>query len=120
MEKDQKDLKRRWNWGKFTLGIVICPLLGIIYIISGILLSSTLIGMFIGIPLAFGGLRLIFEGPFRVAYSITNRCPFCKEEVSALTHNLFGGFLSKEATIKCRSCGQKLLIEDDEYKKFSP
>lgn len=76
--------------------------IGFILIIIGIMVSFTLVGLIIGIPLIMAGIAY----PLIARSLIRGQCPYCGRNVSALN--------SKPGII-CPGCGRDIVIRDKTY-----
>ena len=90
-----------------------------IFVLGGLLLCVTLIGIIVGLPLALGGLKIMFLGPVRASRAPKGQCPYCGEVVSALGFDLLVGraINSKETQkIGCCACKNPIAVQGDVFR----
>jgi len=75
-------------------------------ILVGILLSATVIGLVVGVPLIIVGLLTPFFGPLIGFGAIKGPCPYCGTLLGA--HRMNAG-------VTCRGCKKRLVIRDKKF-----
>ncbi len=76
--------------------------IGLILIVIGIMVSFTVVGLIIGVPLILAGIAY----PLIARSLIRGKCPYCGRNVSAL---------NSRPVINCPGCGKHILIRDKKY-----
>lgn len=81
-------------------------------IVFGILLSLTVVGAILGIPMIILGILMLFAGPFMGLFglaapsSLKGKCPHCATDVSATKGSL--GF-------DCPACAKRIIVRNEQF-----
>ena len=76
--------------------------IGFVLIVIGIMVSFTVVGLIIGVPLILAGVTY----PLIARSLIRGQCPYCGKNVSAL---------NSKPGINCPGCGRLIVIRDKKY-----
>lgn len=87
----------------YFMGLGATIAVGLMLIVIGILLSITVIGAVIGVPLIVIGLLQIVLSPLAGALIAFKRCPYCNHRVLLLIG---------QKGVKCGTCKKRLIVRD--------
>lgn len=92
--------------GVSAISIIFGEFIGIALVGVGILLSLTIIGAIIGIPMIFCGLAFMIFAPFggaTILLQVKKPCPNCQSQIA---------FSKNQAAITCPICLKRIKIEN--------
>lgn len=88
----------------FAQGLLYGFGIGIALVAFGFLLSLTLIGMILGVPMIIVGVCMFLTAPIAFKYMKIAECPNCQESII---------MPMPRKHIKCRSCKRKFFVKKD-------
>lgn len=86
----------------YLIGVAAAALTGLFIALIGLVLTITVIGAIIGIPIMVVGILQIFLSPFLGSLFVFKRCPYCDNKV------LINKF---QKSVKCSKCKKRLIVE---------
>ena len=102
MDNDKLAETKKIKGEGIRVGCLTGLMVAFILIVIGVMVSLTIIGLIIGIPLILSGIAY----PFIARSLIKGQCPYCGSEVSALDF---------KPGVTCRACKKLIVIKNKKF-----
>jgi DNA-directed RNA polymerase subunit RPC12/RpoP len=102
MNTGKSDEMKKDEGGGKSVGVGAGTAIGFILIAIGIMVSFTVVGLVVGIPMILAGVAY----PMIARSLIRGQCPYCGRNVSAM---------NSRPGIRCPGCGRHIVIRDKKY-----